>query len=128
MEGVGHSLTDCYDVIRELGFDAREVRAAGGGGRSPFWRQMLSDMFASPVYTTNSSEAGALGAALLGGVAAGIYKDVPEACDVTVFTENPSSPDPVATAYYQKAHALYQKLYRSLKDDYKLLKALRDQK
>ena len=128
MEGVGHSLTDCYDVIRELGFDAREVRAAGGGGRSPFWRQMLSDMFASPVYTTNSSEAGALGAALLGGVAAGIYKDVPEACDVTVFTENPCSPDPVATAYYQKAHALYQKLYRSLKDDYKLLKELRDQK
>ena len=39
MEGVGHSLTDCYDVIRELGFDAGEVRAAGGGGRSPFWRQ-----------------------------------------------------------------------------------------
>ena len=126
MEGVGHSLTDCYDIIRELGFDAREVRAAGGGGRSPFWRQMLSDMFSAPVVTTNSSEAGALGAALLGGVAAGVYKDVPEACDVTVFTENTVRPDPAAAAYYRKAHVLYQKLYRSLREEYQLLKELRN--
>ncbi|MCQ2446274.1 MAG: xylulokinase [Clostridia bacterium] len=125
MEGVSYSLADCYDIIRELGFDASEVRAAGGGGRSLLWRQMLSDMFSSPVTTTNSSEAGALGAALLGAVAAGAYANVPEAADATILTKDRLDPDPEAAAYYKRGHALYQRLYTSLKDDYKALAELR---
>ncbi|MBR4866459.1 MAG: xylulokinase [Clostridia bacterium] len=128
MEGVGYSLTDCYAIIREMGFEGKEVRAAGGGGRSRLWRQMLCDMFDCPVTTTNSSEAGALGAALLGAVAAGIYPDVPTACDATIRTNPALSPDASTADYYKAAHPLYQHLYTSLKGDYKALAALRQQK
>lgn len=124
MEGVAYSLTDCYDIIRELGFDAREVRAAGGGGRSMLWRQMLADMFDSPVTTTNSSEAGALGAALLGAVSAGIYASVPEAADAAILTNDTLASSAEAAAFYKRGHALYQNLYASLKDNFKELTAL----
>ena len=34
MEGVSYSLNDCMSVIKEMGIDASEVRASGGGGKS----------------------------------------------------------------------------------------------
>ena len=36
----------------------------GGGAKSPLWRQMVADVFDCPVVCPQSSEAGAVGAAL----------------------------------------------------------------
>ena len=65
MEGVAYSLKDCYDVIKDMGIDASEVRASGGGGKSKLWRQMQADMYNCPINTINASEGPALGVALL---------------------------------------------------------------
>lgn len=39
MEGVTYSLKDCLERIKELGVEAVEVRASGGGGRSRLWNR-----------------------------------------------------------------------------------------
>lgn len=124
MEGVSHSLLDCLDILREQQVDSEELIACGGGGSSPLWRSMLSDMFGCPVSTVNSKEGPALGAALLAGVCAGAYATVPQACDAVIRRAETARPDPALTEVYARYHKLYAQLYRSLKDDYAALAAL----
>ena len=52
------------DVLKQLGINPSEIRLVGGGAKSPLWRQMVADVFNCPVVCPQSSEAGAVGAAL----------------------------------------------------------------
>ena len=119
LEGVSYSLLDCMDIIRALGVDTSGVRVSGGGGRSPLWRQMQSDMFNCEVQVINSSEGPALGVALLAGVGTGVYKNVPEACDATIKVTKRYKPNADYTKSYLKNHELYKELYEALKDKFK---------
>ncbi|MCI1248455.1 MAG: xylulokinase [Megasphaera sp.] len=124
MEGVSYSLKDCYGVLKEMGVTIDEMMACGGGGKSPLWRQMLADMYGCEVKTITSQEGPALGVAILAGVGAGIFKSVPQACHDFIEVETYCQPKEPESAYYEKGHALYQKLYRQLKDCYADLAAL----
>ena len=115
MEGVGYSLMDCMDIINEMGINPSEVRASGGGGKSPLWRQMQCDMFGCNVTTVNSSEGPALGVAILAAVGAGIYSSVPEACDAIISIKNSIQPDVENGKVYARMHGQYQKIYEALK-------------
>jgi xylulokinase len=121
MEGVGYSLMDCMDLLRGMGVPVNEVRASGGGGKSSLWRAMQADMFGTAVSTLASSEGPALGAAILGGVAGGMYPDVRSACDAVVSVRSRQEPDPATGETYRKRHAIYRSLYASLKDDFRRL-------
>ena len=68
MEGVMYSQRQNLDVLRGMKVAPDAMLACGGGGTSPFWRQMLADVFDCPVATTVSTEGPALGAAILAGV------------------------------------------------------------
>ena len=124
MEGVSYSLKDCNDILKEMGVHVNEMMACGGGGKSRIWRQMLADMYGCEVRTIKAQEGPALGVAILAGVGAGIFKDVPSACQRFIEAATYCEPDSAAHAYYEKGHALYQKLYRQLKDSYQDLAEL----
>ncbi|NLW02698.1 MAG: xylulokinase [Clostridiaceae bacterium] len=121
MEGVAYSLKNCLDIIKEMGIGINEVRASGGGGKSPLWRQIQADLFGTPICTVNSSEGPALGVALLAGVGAGIYKSVPEACDQTIRVVTHQDYNKDNHVAYQKFYSLYNDIYQSLKNDFKTL-------
>jgi len=116
MEGVAFSLKDCMEIIKEMGIDATEVRASGGGGKSPLWRQMQADVFGVDVNTTNSSEGGALGVAILAGVGTGVYSSVTQACEAVIATKETQKAN---VGIYNKNYNKYKKLYISLKDNFK---------
>ncbi len=118
MEGVTYSLKDCMELIRKMGIDVSEVRASGGGGNSKLWRQMQADMFATPMVTINSAQGPALGAALLAGTGVGIYKSVPEACDIAIKVTASQLPVAQNSAAYAKQYAMYQQLYTALKEQF----------
>ncbi len=124
MEGVAYSLCNCLDIIKEMGIDIREVRASGGGGRSSLWRQIQADLFGSSVNTVNSTEGPALGVAILAGVGAGLYKNVPEACDSIIKVKSEQTHNAHNHQVYQGYYKLYNKLYHSLKEDFKTLAQL----
>ena len=123
MEGVSYSLTDCHDILQEMGVSVTEMMVCGGG-HSRIWRQMLADMYNCDVKTITSQEGPALGAAILAGVGAGIFTDVPSACDAFIQTNTICSPQPEAQAYYKRGHRLYKKLYSQLVDCYAELASL----
>ena len=124
MEGVAFSQRQCLDVLRGMGIDTHEMLACGGGGSSPFWRQMLADLYGCPVSTVVSKEGPALGVAILAGVGAGIYRDVREACGVMIQQNPPQQPDKQAGAQYEPFYQLYHSLYPVLKDSFLALAKL----
>jgi D-xylulose kinase len=64
MEGATLGLRYGLDVLKQQGLTPTEIRLVGGGAKSPLWRQMVADIFHYPVVCPESSEAGAVGAAL----------------------------------------------------------------
>jgi len=124
MEGVGYSLLDCINIIRDMGVTATEVRASGGGGRSELWRQMQADMFETDICTINSKEGGALGVALLAGVGVGEYASVPEACDASIQKNTTQKPNETNAAIYRRYYKIYRQLYPALKPSYKDVAAI----
>ena len=115
MEGVCYGLRDSLEILREMKLPIEEVRNTGGGSRSAFWRQMQSDVFRTPLVAMEIDEGAAFGAALLGGVAGGVWPDVPAACAATVRTKEPVKPNCQASVIYNKYYPTYRGLYRSLR-------------
>jgi xylulokinase len=114
VEGVSYSQKDCLDIVESLGVAVASVRASGGGAKSPFWRQVLADVFNKPVVTLASQEGSALGAALLAMVGTEEYSDVPEVCAAVVREKDRVEPS-AASAVYAEGHRVYQALYPAIK-------------
>lgn len=124
MEGVSYSLCDCNEILQQMGVNVTRMMACGGGGKSPVWRQMLADLYGCEVKTVKQEEGPALGAAILAGVACGIYTDVEAACARLISEKSSMAPRAAESEVYMRYHRLYQRLYRSLKEDYKELAKL----
>ena len=127
MEGVAFSLRDCLELMRQIGTAPTEIRATGGGARSDLWRQLLADILGCRILRTVSDQGPAYGAALLAGIAAGVYVDVEEACaGIEVRTET-SEPDSSRARRYDDYYAVFRSLYRSTKAEMHKLSSLADQ-
>jgi len=114
MEGVVFSLRDGLEIMRELGLPLGEVRATGGGGRSPLWRQMQADIYGTEVATLVAEEGPAYGAALLAGIGAGLFTDVGSAVDRCVVVGTVTQPNPAAQEHYAQIYTIYRDLYGKL--------------
>ena len=124
MEGVMYSQRQNLDVLRGMHVVPERMLACGGGAKSPFWRQMMADIFAMPVSTVQNTEGPALGAAILAGVAGGLYPSVPEACASLIREADPLQPDAARGAAYEPYYQLYTQLYPGLKSAYQTLAGL----
>ena len=124
LEGVAYALNDTFEIFREIGIPITEVRASGGGARSPLWRQIHADVTSCPHRTLSGEEGPALGAALLAAVGTGAYGTVADACKAAIKTVEETAPDPAAHAVYQKYNAVYRSLYPALKDQFAAVSAI----
>ncbi len=116
LEGVSFGLKDGFKLICEAGQgEIRQVRASGGGTKGALWRQILASTLEAELVTVNTSEGAALGAALLAGVGAGNWKDVPSACAQVIQITGSTQPDPAQVEMYRKTYPIYQQLYPTLK-------------
>lgn len=120
MEGVSFAMLDSMSLMRRLGLESEQIRASGGGSRSALWRQILADAFETPIVTVNVSQGAAYGAALLAGVGAGVYPDVPTASQQVINITGETKPGPGA-AVYADYYPRYQALYPTLKAEFEAL-------
>ncbi|HEY4024986.1 MAG TPA: FGGY-family carbohydrate kinase, partial [Candidatus Dormibacteraeota bacterium] len=111
MEGVLFSLRDALEIMRGLGVAPTEVRATGGGAGNTLWLQLQADVYGAPVVRTAAAEGPAYGAALLAGVAAGVFDDVADACSRITLRAEVVEPDPARAAVYERQYGLYRELY-----------------
>jgi xylulokinase len=116
LEGVSFGLKDIFTLIQNAGLGGiRQVRASGGGTKGALWRQILASVLDAELVTVNTTEGAAFGAALLAGVGAGAWPDVPLACAAAVKLTGNTCPDPAQVAAYRQAYPLYRALYPALK-------------
>jgi xylulokinase len=124
MEGVVFSMRDGLEIMRGLGLTIHQIRATGGGARSPLWRQMQADIYGAEVATLMAEEGPAYGAALLAGVGSGLFTDVQDAVGRCVAVSGTTQPDPAAQARYEELYAVYRGLYPALRASMHQLAAL----
>jgi xylulokinase len=124
LEGVTFALRDSLAIMDELNVLLRQVRATGGGAKSPFWRQLQADILGVKVLTMTADEGPAYGVALLAAVGGGEYKNIVEACRATVSTKGETKPVTKSRRFYDQAFPIYQQLYQSLRDDFRALGSL----
>lgn len=113
MEGVVFSLRDCLDLVEGLPLPVTEIRATGGGARSRLWRQLQADVFGLPIHRNQVEEGPAFGAALLAGVACGVFDTVDQTSRVVRVDPEVEVPDPAAHELYAKQRRIYSDLYEA---------------
>ncbi|MFN8376106.1 MAG: xylulokinase [Anaerolineae bacterium] len=123
MEGVSFGMRDTLELLRALGVNPKEAVISGGAANSPVWRQLTTDIMGIPLYTVNTSEGGALGAAILGAVGVGAFPDVPTACAQMVHRADTVHPDAAGVADYERLYPTFRGLYPALKDTFHALGA-----
>lgn len=115
LEGVAFGLRDCLEAMAANGMPRpRQIRASGGGTRSPLWRQILADALGAEIVSPSTAEGAAAGAALLAAVGAGWFPSVGEAASAMVKVSGSVPPGPDRDVY-QNLLPLYQTLYPALR-------------
>jgi xylulokinase len=115
MEGVAYGLRDCLEVVRGLGCEVRAGRVSGGGARSELWLRIVASVLGLPLQRTVAEEGAAFGAALLGAVAAGVFRDAREAVEACVRIRDEVDPDPGWAIRYGEGYERFRRLYPALK-------------
>lgn len=115
LEGLTFELRINLDLLRDSGISIDELRAVGGGARSPLWLQLKADICRTPLRVPQVTEAACLGAALLAGIACGVYPDAQTAVSRTVRLGRHITPDEKSSAAYQERFQTYTQLYPALK-------------
>jgi xylulokinase len=120
LEGVAFSLRDCLGLLRELGIPVSTMHLMGGGARGAVWPQIMADALAAEL-TVSEPGVTSIGAAMVAGVAAGLFKDVRETARIAPLSQKTVSPDAISQAQYERQFPLYQALTRNLRPIYHAL-------
>jgi xylulokinase len=115
LEGVAYGLRDSFELLRELGVDPSTCHVSGGGARSELWLRIVASVFGLPIQRTATDEGSAYGAALLGGVTAGVFRDIHEAVATCVRLLDAVEPDPQWCAAYEHGYRRFRLLYPALR-------------
>jgi xylulokinase len=115
LEGVAYGLRDSLELLRELGVEPEVGRVSGGGARSGLWLRIVASVLGLPLERTTAEEGSAYGAALLGGVAAGVFADPAEAVERCVRAGDRVEPEPTWREAYEAGYARFRRLYPALR-------------
>jgi xylulokinase len=116
MEGVAFGMRDNLELLRAQGVHPPAAAVSGGAANSPVWRQLMADIMAIPLYTVNTTEGAAFGAAILGAVGVGAWPDVPSACADLVRKVDEIQPKQDGVATYERLYSVFRKLYPVLRE------------
>jgi xylulokinase len=116
LEGVAFGLRDALDLVAGLGGQVDVARVSGGGARSQYWLQIVASVLELTLERVAVDEGAAFGAALLGGVAAGIWPDVHAAVGATVRAGDRIDPVPEWIEPYREQLERFRALYPALRE------------
>lgn len=114
LEGVGFALADGMDVVHACGVQPASITLIGGGARSEYWRQMLSDISGLQLgYRTGGDVGPALGAARLAQIAMNPQRPLSDLLPQLTL-EQAHYPDAGHHALYQQRRETFRRIYQQL--------------
>lgn len=82
MEAVVRLLQAQMETLKGFGIEVKEAVMVGGPSECPLWAQVIAQMTGLSVHASHGSFSGAVGAAMLAGISAGLYANEQEACKI----------------------------------------------
>lgn len=114
MEGICFEMREMLEALKAAGFEFNTLRVTGGAARSKLWNQIQANVYQCTVETVDAPEATALGAAMIGAVGAGVFKDLREASANMVHVKDVYEPDEVSMRRYDEVYAMFRACYEGL--------------
>jgi xylulokinase len=115
LEGVAYGLRDSLELLRNLGVEPQAARVSGGAARSRLWLEIVASVLGLPLELTVVEEGSAYGAALLGGIAAGVFADAEEAVGRCVRVRERVEPNLAWQGAYEDGYARFRRLYPAVR-------------
>ena len=118
LEGLAYDSRNSLEPLLEhSGIDELEtIYAIGGGAHNRLLMRIKATVLNQEITVVGVEEATSLGAALLGGIGAGVYADVPSALRDLRYAESTVEPAPDEVPFYDTAfRRVYGRLYPSLR-------------
>lgn len=114
MEGITMEQKDILTNMKENQIPIESVRMIGGATNSRIWNQMQADMYKLPCDTLAVEDAAVTGAALMGGAAVGIFRDIRDGVRNMVKVKEHFEPIPEHAEIYDEMYQIYCRAYESL--------------
>ena len=114
VESIAFRLRNIGEVLEETGSPVSRVIASGGFVKSPFWLQVVSDVFNREIVVPAWGESSSLGTAFWAILAMDKSQTL-EGLAAAVTMERSHTPDAERAALYDELSSLYAKLYESVK-------------
>lgn len=119
LEGITLNIRQTFDIFSALaGGNILSVSLFGGGTKIPLWPHIIADVLGMPVQIVSNSSASALGAALMGGLGAGIFTDTSRITQQLFSSASTVENDPMHSEAYEAIYERYLALYNALKPIY----------
>ena len=113
MEGVTVNLSIILDIFREQ-IPISEITVIGGGAKGDVWRRIMADVYQADVLRPNClEEATSMGAAIIGGVGSGAFKNFDVAGRFIEVLDR-TRPDAAKAGVYAEAKQLMNDSYDAL--------------
>ena len=116
LEAVACLIARDVAALRAAAIPVQSIVSLGGGARSDVWLQIKADVCGLPVATLESEEAALLGAAMLAGVGAGCFADLPAAVRAMSRPGRQFLPNAEHRTTYDRTLATYTALHARLMD------------
>ncbi|NLE45515.1 MAG: hypothetical protein GX620_12415 [Chloroflexi bacterium] len=110
MEGIAYDTVNTLSLMVDEGIGVERIRITGGGARSTWWTQLKADVTGRPIEVVAHPEPGTLGAALLAGLATGVYGEIETVSERLAGTAAVYEPDPDRAALHQDKLESYREL------------------
>jgi len=114
LEGITLEMKDILTSLTSAGINIKNIRIMGGATNSEVWNQIQSDIYGLPVSTLKVTDAAVLGAAIMGGVGVGIFKDIKEGVEQMVHVDKTYEPSKKDISIYNSLYEIYYNIYESL--------------
>jgi xylulokinase len=119
LEGLAYDSRNSLEpLLAHAGLEElRTIHAIGGGTQNRLLMNIKATVMNQEITVSGIEEATSLGAAVLGGIGAGIYPDIPSALEELHHDRNTVGPTPDEVPFYDAAFKkVYANLYPTLRD------------
>ena len=120
LEGIGYSICQHFDILKEDELPVNKIVVAGGGTKNPQWLQIIADMLGREIQTPRVTVGAAYGDALLAALSTGAISNWEEMNKV-VERDMIFRPNMANHKFYKTLYPVYCELYQKTKDSMHLL-------
>ncbi len=113
LEGITYNMRQTLRLFQETG-QIQELILAGGGIHVAVWPKIITDVFGIPVCITENPDVSTVGAALIGGAAAGIFENLEETAARRLEITERRETDQRNFQRYRKIYERYLRYYEMM--------------